>query len=57
MLVEGGILRSVIHRVVTPPGEQVIYHLLSFIYVLKPGIKVSVEKLMGKEKGEGGWGW
>jgi isopenicillin N synthase-like dioxygenase len=46
----GGILRSGIHRVVSPPGEQAINQRLSFVYVLKPGSTVSMSRLVGGEE-------
>ncbi len=50
----GGLLRSGMHRVVSPPGDQALLRRLSFVYVLKPGNKASMRRLMGAEEEGGG---
>jgi isopenicillin N synthase-like dioxygenase len=49
----GVVLRSGMHRVVSPPGEQAQNGRLSFGYVVKPSDGASMRRLVG---GEGGCG-
>ncbi len=39
-LLSGGILRSNLHRVVTPPGEQAFFERWSLVFFLRPGTDV-----------------
>jgi isopenicillin N synthase-like dioxygenase len=49
----GGVLRSGMHRVVSPPGEQVHNDRYSFAYVVKPSNEASMRKLVGGEGDKG----
>ncbi|KAF4626760.1 hypothetical protein G7Y89_g11396 [Cudoniella acicularis] len=62
-----GVLRSNIHRVVSPPGEQAEYERWSVVYFMRPGDDVALKplesdaipKTEGKKMGGdiGGWIW
>ena len=43
----GGILRSNIHRVAAPPGEQAECSRLSLVYFMRPGDNVILKRLSG----------
>ena len=43
----GGILRSNIHRVTTPPGRQADSPRYSVAYLLRPAVKASMQRLYG----------
>lgn len=43
----GGILRSNIHRVVTPPGKQAACSRLSIVYFMRPGDDFILKRLEG----------
>lgn len=53
----GGRLRSNVHRVVPPPGEQAVCERYSLVYFCRPGNGVVLRSLMRgeeeEEKGEG----
>ncbi|KLO18717.1 Clavaminate synthase-like protein [Schizopora paradoxa] len=44
-LLSGGILRSNLHRVVTPPGEQAFFERWSLVFFLRPSIDVPLYPL------------
>lgn len=41
-LLSGGTLRSNLHRVVTPPGEQAFFERWSLVFFLRPGVDVAL---------------
>ena len=43
----GGLLRSNIHRVVAPPGEQAASTRYSLVYFMRPGDEVPMKRLAG----------
>ena len=45
-----GILRSNIHRVVSPPGQQADHTRFSLVYFARPEYDVLMERLEGSEK-------
>ncbi len=52
----GGLLRSNVHRVVSPPGEQGKETRYSVVYFSRPGDEVLLRRLRGGVIPEGGEG-